>query len=161
MLVKGVGYGVWSSRTGFTVNVFGSLAAASRVRSGGETADRVTLVMSSSRTISREMVVSCQPANPAVEVPLLELLADVVDGDVLRAFRPPHLLGDDDGPHLFVSQFDEDTLHERDERRVVPIARDRHLEVRPRSLPRRSWLLLAVPSASGSFVPKPSFIGGT
>jgi len=34
-----------------------------------------------------------------------------------------------------VSQFDEDTLHERDERRVIPVARDRHLEVRPRSLP--------------------------
>jgi hypothetical protein len=28
------------------------------------------------------------PAKPAVEVSLLELLADVVDGDVLRAFRP-------------------------------------------------------------------------
>jgi len=49
---------------------------------------------------------SLVPAKPAVEVPLLKLLADVVDGDVLRTFRPPHLLGDDDGPHLFVSQFD-------------------------------------------------------
>ena len=36
------------------------------------------------------------PAQPDVEVPLLELLADVVDGDVLRAVRPPHLVGDDD-----------------------------------------------------------------
>ena len=44
------------------------------------------------------------PAKPAVEVPLLKVLADVVDGDVLRAFRPPHLLGDDGCSHVLVSQ---------------------------------------------------------
>ena len=54
-----------------------------------------------------------------VEVQLLELLADVVDGDLLRAFRPPDLVGDDDCSHVLVRQFDEGTFHERDVRRVI------------------------------------------
>jgi len=74
------------------------------------------------------------PAKPAVEVPLLKLIADVVDGDVLRAFRPPRLVGDDDTSHVLVIQLDEGTLHERHDRRVIAVVRDRHLEVRPRGL---------------------------
>ncbi|QRV17458.1 hypothetical protein JMJ58_21115 (plasmid) [Haloterrigena salifodinae] len=53
------------------------------------------------------------PAQPSVEVPLLELLADVVDGDVLRAFRPPDLVSDDDSSYVLVGQFNEGTLYER------------------------------------------------
>ena len=74
------------------------------------------------------------PAQPVVEVPFLELLADVVGGDVLRPRRPSDLPGDEDGPHGFVREFDESTLHERDDRRVIPVGRNRHLEVRPRRL---------------------------
>ena len=61
-------------------------------------------------------------------------LADVVDGDVLRAVRPPHLVGDNDCSYVLVRQFDEGTLHEHDEQRVIAFVRDRHLEVRPRRL---------------------------
>jgi len=74
------------------------------------------------------------PAQPGVKVPLLELLADVVGGDVLRPRRPPDLPGDEDGPHGFVRELDESTLHERDDRRVIPVGRNRHLKVRPRRL---------------------------
>ena len=69
------------------------------------------------------------PAQPGVEVSLLELLADIVDGDVLRAVRPLDLVGDDDCSHVLVRQLDEGTLHERDERRVIAAVRDRHLKV--------------------------------
>jgi len=74
------------------------------------------------------------PAQPVVEVPFLELLADVVAGDVLRPRRPPDLVVDEDGAHGLVREFDESTLHERDDRRVIPVGRNRHLEVRPRRL---------------------------
>jgi len=74
------------------------------------------------------------PAQPVVEVPLLELLADVVAGDVLRPRRPPDLPGDKDGAHGLVRALDECTLHERDDRRTIAVGWDRHLEVRPRRL---------------------------
>jgi hypothetical protein len=74
------------------------------------------------------------PAQPVVEVPFLELLADVVGGDVLRPRRPSDLPGDEDGAHGLVREFDESTLHEGDDRRVIPVGRNRHLEVRPRRL---------------------------
>jgi len=61
VLVKCVAYGVWSSRTDFTENVFDSLAAGSCVSAGGDV-DRVSWVISSSRTVSRETKVSSQPS---------------------------------------------------------------------------------------------------
>ncbi len=39
-----------------------------------------------------------------------------------------------DGTYGLVCELDESTLHERDDRRVIPVSRDRHLEVRPRRL---------------------------
>ena len=74
------------------------------------------------------------PAQPVVEVRLPELLADVGGGDVLRPRRPPDLPGDEDGAHGLVRELDESTLHERNDRRVIPVGRNRHLEVRPRRL---------------------------
>jgi hypothetical protein len=56
------------------------------------------------------------PTQPIVEVPLLELLADVVAGDVLRPRRPPDPAGDEDGAHGLVRELDESILHERDDR---------------------------------------------
>jgi len=47
------------------------------------------------------------PAQPGVEVPLLELLADVVDGDVLRAVRPLDLVGDDNCSRVLVCEYAE------------------------------------------------------
>lgn len=75
------------------------------------------------------------PAQPVIEVPLLEPLADVVDGDVLRPLRSPYLLRNEYRAHGLVRELDEGTLHECDDRRVIPVGWNRQLEIRPRGLP--------------------------
>jgi len=87
MLVKRMGYGVRSSRTGLTVNVFVSLAGASRVCSAGEAPDRVSCVMRLVANGLSRAVVSCQPSRASK--PLLELLADVVDATCVRFVPTP------------------------------------------------------------------------
>jgi len=132
MLVKRMGYGVWSSRTGLTVNVFVSLAGASRVCSAGEAPDRVICVMSSSRTVCRGRWSRASQAGR-------RSAASETDRRRRRRRRTacvssPRLVGDDDTSHVLVIQLDEGTLHERHDRRVIAVVRDRHLEVRPRGL---------------------------
>lgn len=59
--------------------------------------------------------------HPVVEVPPLELLADVAAGDVLRSRRPSDLVGDEDDVHGLVCDLDESTLHECDDRQVLQV----------------------------------------
>lgn len=122
MLVKSSRYGVRSSRTGFTTKVSGSLAAPSPDRSAVVEGDP-----------SRDS--GLVPAQSVVEVPFLELLADVVVGcNVLRPRRPSDLPGDEDGAHGLVREFDESTLHEGNDRRVISVGRDHHLKICPRRM---------------------------
>jgi len=73
--------------------VSGSLATPSPDRSAGVVGDCVSWVMSSSRNGV------LLPAQPVVELPFLELLADVVGRNVLGPRQPPDLAGNEDGAH--------------------------------------------------------------
>jgi len=157
MLVKSVDYGVWSSRTGLTVNVFGSLAAASRVSAGGD-ADRVSWVMSSSRTVSRGTVVSCQP-NRLSKCRFWNCWPTSSTATYCVRFVPTPA-----GQRRLPPPVRESVRrgHTPRARRATrdPGCSESSPRGPPTAPPRRSWLLLAVSSVSGSYVPKPSSIGG-
>jgi len=71
-----------------------------------------------------------------------------------------------------VREFDESTLHEGDDRRVIPVGRNRHLEVSPRRLTvggssclmRCSWLVASFRShrlSGARDVPRYPLVGAT
>ena len=128
MLVKNNSYGVRHSQTGSTTKMSGSLAAPSPDRSTSVEGDCVSWVMSSSQTARPKMVVSCQPTRLSKCCFWNCSPTSAAATYCVRDDRP-NCRGDEDGAHGLVRELDESTLHERDDRHVIPADRDRHLEV--------------------------------
>ena len=72
------------------------------------------------------------PAETLVEIPLLESLTDVVDGDELSPLHSRNARRDELGTDLFVGEFDERALNKRDNASRTSVVRQRQFESRPR-----------------------------
>jgi len=85
------------------------------------------------------------PAETFVEIPLLELLADVVDGDEMRPLYSRNAHRDELGTDLFVGELDECALDKRDDSSRTSAVRERQFEIRPRFFA-RLFSVLAIES---------------
>lgn len=69
---------------------------------------------SADQLVTNRFTTDCRfvPAKPLVEIPLLEPLADVVGGDVLRPLYARNARRNDLGSDVFVGEFNERALDE-------------------------------------------------
>ena len=81
------------------------------------------------------------PAETFVEIPLLESLADVVDGDELCPLHARNAHRDERGPDVFVGELDECALDKRDDASRTSVVRERQFEICPRFFARLLSLL--------------------